>query len=166
MKKRITSLIYAVYMASMLFVFAACQDKDYYEPTPEPIDSDEPSLLDYSTSKDVKLSATYDIQKGVITTFDVYTSDPLTRNADGTYNLKSDLEPIAGGICVDGKINLTKVIPASATELYLYSPSLFAPRLMYAKIEAGMANFSVVDLNAEIKTGSTPGTRTLGDGKN
>ncbi|NDV81431.1 LruC domain-containing protein [Bacteroides sp. 51] len=164
MKKGIISQICAASIASMFFVFAACQDKDYYEPIPEPIDSDEPSLLDYSTSKDVKLSATYDVQKGVISIFDVYTTDPLTRNADGTYNLKSNLEPIAGGICVDGKINLTKVIPASVTELYLYSPSLFVPRLMYARIEAGMANFSVVDLNTAIRTGKTV-TRTLGDGE-
>lgn len=164
MKTRILFQVCKACFVVLLFTFAACQDKDYSEPpTPEPEPSNEPSLLNYSTSQDVKLNATYGVQDNLISVFDVYTQHPLAMNANGRYELKSDLTPIASGICVGGKINLTKTIPATASDLYIYSPSLFVPVLMKATIAAGVANFSVVDLSVAPTVADPLTTRTIGD---
>jgi len=163
MKKKFIFQFSAVFMAATLFIFTGCQDKDYYDPTPDPVDGDEASLLNYSTSQNVKLNATYDVQNDVIAVYDVYAQNPLAKNSNGSYELKTELTPIAGGIAVNGKINLTKTVSAAVTDLYLYSQNYFAPQLMHAKIQAGMANFEIVDMNVAITEADPTTTRTLDD---
>lgn len=126
----------AVCLTAMLFVFAGCQDKDYYDPNFKPNDNKTASKSDYSTTRTVDLQVNYDVATGYVSTYDVYTENPL--NADGT--LKADLQPITGGINIAG-LNKKRVLPAYASELYLYSTDLFIPKLMYAKVENGVASF-------------------------
>ena len=160
MKKVVFNFVAAVSMLAL--IFAGCQDKDYYEPpTPPVIDGGEPSLLDFSTTQDVLLNISYaDAPAGLISVFDVYAENPMQKVVNGQPYLKSGLAPIAGGIMVGGKLQLNKTIPAGTKELFLYSPDLFIPSLLSAKVENGMANFAEVDLASMID--SRADTRALG----
>ena len=157
--KNFLNLFSAVCLAAL--IFTGCQDKDYFEPPTDPVDNVEPSLLDFSTTQDVLLNITYaDAPKGLITVFDVYMENPLVKETNGEYALKSGLEPIAGGIIVGSELKINKTLPASAKELYVYSPDLFVPMLLSAEIKGGMANFEVVDLSVPAVEESD--TRTIG----
>lgn len=150
--------------ATMVLGLVSCQDKDYYDPDLKPDSNGDPSLMDFSTSQDVKLNLTYaDVPATFISVFDVYTENPMFGAITGQPHLRSDLTPIAGGIAVGGQIELNKTIPAGVKELYLYSPDLFIPPLFSATIENGVANFEEVDLSTLVTNEAT--TRTLGDNK-
>lgn len=135
-----------VYVLLACIFISGCEDKDFYDPTKDPnYVSETPSTLDFSTSQTIKLQLNYNIAKGFVSTFDLYTEYPLAKNG----SLREDLKPIAGGIDVAGYSQLKRVIPSYVTDLYLYSGSLFVPLLSYAKIENGTASFSMCNVEIE-----------------
>lgn len=141
--------------ATMLLSLVSCQDKDYYDPDYKPNDNKEASTSAYSTTRTVELQLNYDVTDGYVSTYDVYTENPL--NEDGTF--KADLKPISGGINIAG-INQKRVLPVFASDLYVYSSDLFIPKLMHAKVENGVASFEPYAYLADV---SQLGTRTIGD---
>ncbi|WP_163223145.1 LruC domain-containing protein [Bacteroides sp. 214] len=160
MKTRLFKTGAALLAMAVVFSLGSCQEKDYFEETPETeVNNEDPQLLDFATTQTVKLNVNYGASSGFVSTFEVFTENPLVLNANNYYELKSGLKSVAAGISVGGKINLSKVIPATAKELYIYTPDLFIPTLMHANISAGMADFSVVDLSISSNDNNT--TRTL-----
>ena len=157
--KTIKQCLFMCFCTSVL-LFSGCSEKDYYDPNNSGQDPTEagsnPSSLDFSTTQSVKINLNYAAPKGFVSVFDVYSVNPLDKNGA----LRSDVTPIAGGINVVGVSELSRVIPSYVTDLYVYSPSLFVPRLSYAKIENGIASFSQVDIEESMSADVS--TRTIG----
>ncbi len=107
----------------------------------------EPSLLDFATSRCVQLQPNYEVQEGIVVTFELYSENPLA--TDGS--LREDLSPVGRGIYVTGISEISRYLPTYVTELYLYSPNLFVPLLSFAKVTDGIASFSKMDVTLSIK---------------
>lgn len=143
-------------------VFVGCADKDLYDPDRDPNRNPEggASNLDFSTSKTVKMDFNYDVTEGFVSNFRIYDQNPY--NNDGTF--KEELSPIAGGIHIAGQ-PLTRVLPSYAEELYLYTPSLFVPRLSHAVIANGMASFEQTTIPGSMDNTSRATPRSIGNKK-
>lgn len=113
--------------------------------------AEQPSVFDFATSRTVKLVTNFKVTGGTISTFDLYSENPL--NSDGS--LRQDLSPVAGGIHVAGSSQLQRTLPSYVEELYMYCPNLFVPLLSYAKIQDNVASFS------QLSVGSSPETKAL-----
>ncbi len=158
MVKRFVKLVAICVMISPILL-SSCQ-KDLYDPTVTVV-SQEPSDLDFSTTQNVQFSLSYDAPTGLVADFDLYAENPCVVSSYGIF-LKEGVEPIGSGVAVSGKFTNTKQFPAYVTELYAYSSSPFAPRLMHATISSnGVATFAVVT-NSETaalqKSGTTRST--------
>lgn len=164
----------AIFATSLLLMFTACQEKDLYEGGKggEEEESNNPSLNDYSTIQNVKFNLNYDVPEGYVAKFDVYAENPFTEKdfelEEGNENsvtkrtvLRSDIQPISGGISISGKYNLDKSLPAYVSEVYVYSPSMFVPTLMKGTIQSGVVNFETVSMSGTASRSSAPTTRTL-----
>lgn len=141
------TFIYCLFVLFTTFAFAltACSEKDLYEPGENPEENDNPSLLDYSTSKELKLVLSYDVPLGYSAPFQVYAENPYVTTGEYPV-LRSDIKPIAGGIAVSGRYEQSKEVPAYVTDLYVLSGSLFAPTLMHAKVQGDVAAFKTANL--------------------
>lgn len=139
--------------ASMI---SSCTEKNLYEGK----NGDTPSLATYATTQDVQFAIQYKVSQGFAAGFDVYAENPVESFENGVLSLRTDIKPIAAGIAESGNFNLKKSIPGYVKELYAYSNSSFAPRLMHATIQNGTANFTTVDLNALDTTPRSRGTKT------
>lgn len=150
-------------LSALMMFLAGCQEKDYYDPSYRPPGhvGDNPSTLDFSTTRNVVFDLNYDAPDGTVSTFQVYSQNPFQKSADGSWEMRSDLQPVTAGIRVAGGAEVMRVLPAFLTELYLYSPDLFAPTLMHAQISNERATFEEIDLGT---TASHEGvaTRTYG----
>ncbi len=131
-------------------LITSCTDKDYYDPTKDPI-GQAPSTLDFSTSQTVKLVLNFDAPNGFKSTFKVYTQNPFENGV-----FQDQLEPIAAGIDISGTTH-SRTIPSYIEELYLYSPNLFVPILSYAKIQNGVASFEDIGVNVPAEISSRAG---------
>lgn len=151
--KKISYLSLALMMVGAIS-FTGCEEKEYF--VPQEGKNDTPSSLDFSTTSKVELKLNYDLPKGFISTFDVYTENPLT--AEGV--LRTDITPITGGINVAGVSKIMRMLPAYAKDLYLYTSDLFVPSLMYAKVSGGIASFEQVNISTR---SASPATRTIGN---
>lgn len=145
----------------LAFMCGCTEEKDLYQPeeTPDYVGS-EPCTLNFSTTQDVTLDFNYDVAKGFISVYDLYTENPF--NEDGSR--RDDLTPIAGGIYSAGSGTVARVIPSHVKELYLFTTSMFVPVLSHATIQGGVAQFSQVNLPAPGRSDSSD-TRTIGDRK-
>ncbi len=147
-------------LASMILSLslASCMEKDLFVPNNET-----PSLATFATTQDVQFSMQYDVPAGYANGFDVYAENPIESVEDGTITLRTDIQPIAAGISVSGSFQMDKQVPGYVKELYALSSDLFAPRLMYAKIENGRANFTPKGIGAPIADQAALTTRGTGD---
>ncbi|MDL2213538.1 LruC domain-containing protein [Bacteroides sp. OttesenSCG-928-N06] len=144
MTKKLLRLCMLACLSAGMLVSVGCKDKDYYNPNEGDTTGvgKEASTLDFSTSQTVKLKLNFDVKPGFVSVYDIYTKNPFDNGV-----LRTDIQPIAGGIDVAGTSEHTRVIPSHITELYLYSPSLFVPLLSYAKIENGVASFQDIGVD-------------------
>lgn len=159
MKKFIFQLS-AVCLTAMLFVFTGCQDKDLYDPDYKPESPEVPSNADFSTTRSVKLNFDNVLSEGLITAFDVYAANPY-KKVDGVWTKQDDISPIASGINVAGISDLKRTLPTYVGELYVSPTTLFAPTLMYAKVENNVATFTEMLLTND-DLGDDVTTRTYG----
>ncbi|NDV66213.1 LruC domain-containing protein [Bacteroides sp. 224] len=162
MRKALNLFALACIIAS-LSVFTGCEDKNYFDPdagNPKEVRGGS-STLDYSTTQSVELLLNYDVAAGFVSTFDVYTENPLTKEGC----LRTDLKPITGGINVAGVSKLNRTIPAYVKDLYVYSSDLFVPQLMKGTIEGGKVVFEQVAIQETKVENENQTTRTIGNGK-
>ncbi|NDV67101.1 LruC domain-containing protein [Bacteroides sp. 224] len=136
-------------LALLVFILAFCRDKDYFDPNyTDPVISDKPMALNFSTTQDVKLTFDNAIPEGLVFTFEIYADNPLELSGNRNWVKRADLIPLAAGFNVSGEV-IERTIPAYVKEVYLYSGSLFMPLLMHATIKNGMAEFGEVDLSVD-----------------
>lgn len=148
-------------MASMALAslsLTSCMEKDLFTPNNET-----PSLATFATTQDVQFTMQYDVPSGYAAEFDVYAENPVESADNGFIVLRTDIKPIAAGIVESGSFKMNKEIPGYVKELYAFSSDLFAPRLLYAKIENKTANFRAIALPSSDETKAI--TRTTGTGK-
>lgn len=160
--RKVGNLFAAIILAMFVLAFAGCEEKDYYDPTYRPPGhvGDDPSTMDFSTTQKVVFNLKYDVP-GIVSTFQVFSQNPFARNAMGGWDMRSDIQPISAGIDVSGTTEIIRTLPDYVTDLYLYSPSLFAPTLMHAKIDNGRAEFKEFGLNMPVSE-EVGSTRTIG----
>ncbi|MDF9828917.1 LruC domain-containing protein [Parabacteroides sp. PF5-6] len=140
-----------VFLLAALLLFASCEEKDVYQPKENEKEEEVEtgfSELDFSTTNDVQLNISYPVPSGYASAFKLYKENPMTTDENGAWVLDTEKKSISAGIVISGAYNLKKTLPAYIQELYVYSSDLFAPRLMYAKIVNGVADFSIVNLSA------------------
>lgn len=145
MTKNLITRLSAVCLTAMLFVFTGCQDKDYYDPEYLPPSTGAPSDVDFSTTRNVKLDFDKVLPSGLITAFNVYSENPY-KKVNGVWVKHDDISPIASGINVAGVTNLKRTLPVYVSELYVCPTTLFASRLMHAKIDNNVATFAEMNL--------------------
>ncbi len=148
MVKRLINLLVICVMISPVLL-TSCQ-KDLYDPTVTVV-SKEATDLNFSTTQNVKFNLTFDVPTGYVAEFDLYTENPCTVLGSQIV-LKENVKPIGTCVSVSGSFAGSKQFPAYVSELYAYSPSLFAPRLLHATILNGTANFETVNLSADSQT--------------
>ncbi|NDV82651.1 LruC domain-containing protein [Bacteroides sp. 51] len=159
--RRMNASRIALLSLSMFMLFlTGCQDKDYSDPDRKPPGyvGDDPSTLDFSTTQKVVFDLNYDVPDGTVSTFQAYSVNPFEKKADG-WEMRSDLQPITAGIYVAGGAEIVRTLPSYVTDVYLYSPDLFAPTLMHAKINDQRAVFQEIDL---VISQEAAATRTYG----
>jgi LruC domain-containing protein len=116
----------------------SCEIKDYYDPNYK---QELVSSRKYATDHEVELQFSYGTIPGVAATFQVYAENPLDEND----KLREDVKSLSAGIHIEGEtLSHKRVLPSYASELYLYSSSIFAHRLMRATVEDGKASFTLV----------------------
>lgn len=148
------------------FLLAGCVDDKNLFDRDLTVTSENPTTLDYSTTRSVEIDMQYpDVPKGYAAVFDLYDQMPVLIES-GQVVLKGELEPVASGISISGSFKMEKVLPRFVDELYAYSTHLFAPRLMHAKIVGNKAVFEVVDLttlNTSVGRGAVTRNANNGD---
>ena len=114
--------------------FSACEKKDIYVP---PVD-DKVTLenyYDFQTTRSVQLNVEYTTEGKVY--FEVYGENPLKAES-GTVLKKDGLIALAKGVTDEaGKYNLKATLPASVTEVHIYSPDFGAPALFKTQLTDG-----------------------------
>ena len=137
--------------------FSACEKKDVYVP---PVD-DKVTLenyYDFQTTRSVQLNVEYTTEGKVY--FEVYGENPLKAES-GTVLKKDGLIALAKGVTDEaGKYNLKATLPASVTEVYIYSPDFGAPALFKTQLMDGMIRAkidfeSAVDLSKLADAGTS-----------
>ncbi|WP_373155392.1 LruC domain-containing protein [Bacteroides cellulosilyticus] len=125
--------LFCVILTSILTV--SCLEKDVYRGTDDNGETNEtPNLFDFSTKENLKINLDYGKNYEVL--FEIYYSNPLIVNADKSYTKISGVKPfITGKTDKNGKFSVTfPDLPVTATELYVYSPTLTVPALLHTEI--------------------------------
>lgn len=148
-----------------------CMKKEFFdstqqEPEQEPEkDNGKVTLDDYfdfSTTQEVRLNVDYGsgCPKAY---FEVYAENPLIYQEEGAQVTKrKDIIHIAGGFTDgDGKYDKLVTIPASVTEVYIYSPDFGVPTLYRTEVTDKAVNATIsFDNELDIST-STDGARAV-----
>lgn len=120
----------------MSFFAVSCLEKDVYEaPANEGEADGSANLFDFSTKKEVTVNLDYSTNYEV--PFEAYYVNPLTIDADKSYEKNLSLKPfIEGKTDANGKLKLILPdMPAGQKDIYIYSPTLLVPRLLHAEIQ-------------------------------
>lgn len=139
MKKFLSNalLITVVFIMSIL---TACSNKDLYndENKTDTTTKDASTLFDFSTTQTITLSLDYGIT-GLAAKFKVFTQDPL----DSIGTLKADVQPIFIGYTDSNcKYTGSLTLPASISQLYVYSSYTNIPRCLLLTIENGVVSYT------------------------
>lgn len=139
-----------------LSITGCMKKEDLFDPT-QGKGGDEVTLdnyFDFSTTKTVQLNVDYgkDCPKAY---FEVYAENPLIFQEEGSQVLKKEgILPIASGFANGtGVYNKKGTIPASVTEVYIYSPDFGVPTLYKTSVDNGVINAAItfeneIDLSA------------------
>lgn len=130
-----------------LITLSSCLQKDLYDENNKKGTIEEVTLdnyFDYSTTKKVQLNLNYgeECSKAY---FEVYAQNPLTYQQEGGQILKDkSLLPVASGF-TDGKgvYNEMATIPASVSEVYIYSPDFGVPTLFKTTVAGGQIKANI-----------------------
>lgn len=91
----------------------------------------------------------YDVPDGYRVSFEIYGENPLETQA-GLQVKKADVRPVMTGITNGrGEYALSRILPESIGELYVYSSNIGVPSLLYGKIEGGSVTFEEPDRSGE-----------------
>ncbi len=143
MRLREHKLIIATLVFISMFI-SSCMEKNLYDAEK----NETPSSATFATTQEVRFVMQYAIPIGYAAGFEVYTENPIETADNGFIVLRTDIEPIAAGIVESGDFRMSKQIPGYVKELYAFSSDLFAPKLLYAKIENGTADFQPIALTS------------------
>lgn len=131
----------------MVAGFASCRDsmKDIYKGGDE--DEDEkkevPNDFDFSTGKSITISIHFDNPGGNRIPFKVYTQNPIAVDEYKNYVLNEALiAPVEGYTNEKGDFTLPIEVPASTTEIYVYSSYIGMPMLMRAEVNGTQVTVS------------------------
>lgn len=139
-----------------LSITGCMKKEDLFDPT-QGKGGDEVTLdnyFDFSTTKTVQLNVDYgkDCPKAY---FEVYAENPLIFQEEGSQVLKKEgILPIASGFANGtGVYNKKGTIPASVTEVYIYSPDFGVPTLYKTSVDNEAINAAItfeneIDLSA------------------
>lgn len=125
-------------VCTVLFCIVAtgCRDdvKNIYKGEPEEPE-EVPNDFDFSTSKEVQITISYDKINGYQVPFEMYTEIPVYLDESKDYVKKTGIKSFFyGKTDENGKANATVEIAAFVNDVYLYSEGLGVPRLMHASI--------------------------------
>lgn len=127
--------------AALLILSAACI-REPGENTPRPADKVNP--FSFATSSEIGLTLAYEATHN--TRVEIYTQNPLTVDTYKNYVKDAALRPVASGYTdSEGRLNASLRLPASAEELFVYSPSAAAPVLLGGRISEGRISLSEKD---------------------
>lgn len=139
-----------------LSITGCMKKEDLFDPT-QGKGGDEVTLdnyFDFSTTKTVQLNVNYgkECPKAY---FEVYAENPLIFQEEGSQVLKKEgILPVASGFTNGaGAYNKKESIPASVTEVYIYSPDFGVPTLYKTSVDNEAINASItfeneIDLSA------------------
>ncbi len=138
--KRYLNYTLSIMTVFIMSILTACSNKNLYneEEKTETTTKDASTLFDFSTSQTITLSLDYGII-GLKAEFKVFTQIPV----DTTGTLKADIQPIYIGY-TDSNCKFTGnlSIPASITQLYVYSSYTNVPRCILLTIENSKSTYT------------------------
>lgn len=117
--------------------------------------------FDFSTKKVVDINLKYGIPAGYYVQFEMYTKSPLTLDANKSYVKDNTMVPFLKGRCDDkGAVSFKGDLPASVSEIYVYSFGIGVPTLMKASVspEGAVSEFKVAEVKAAASTRAASGT--------
>lgn len=134
MKKNLRQISILLLCASL---FAACEKKSLYKGGEEG-GSGTASTFDFSTEQSVTVNVNYDVPTGAIIEFEAFTENPMYVDDNGSYLKKDNVQPfIIGHTDKNGSFSMDVVLPAFASEVYVYTPMVGVSTLMSGKISNG-----------------------------
>lgn len=134
MKKNLRQISCLLLCASL---FAACERKSLYKGGEEE-GSGTASIFDFSTEQSVTVNVNYDVPTGAIIEFEAFTENPMFVDENGSYLKKDNVKPfIIGHTDENGAFSMDVVLPAFASEVYVYTPMVGVSTLMSGKIGNG-----------------------------
>lgn len=134
MKKNLRQISCLLLCASL---FAACEKKSLYKGGEEG-GSGTASTFDFSTEQSVTVNVNYNVPIGAIIEFEAFTENPMYVDDNGSYLKKDNVQPfIIGHTDKNGAFSMDVVLPAFASEVYVYTPMIGVSTLMSGKISNG-----------------------------
>lgn len=122
------------------------------------------NYFDFSTSREIQLTVDYgpECPKAY---FEVYAENPLVYSEEGGQVTKrEDIIHIAGGFADGaGRYSKTVTVPASVSEVYIYSPDFGVPRLYKTEVANNAVN-AVITFDNELDV-STPERARTAEGR-
>lgn len=116
-------------------IFASCNNKDVYNGEDDQT-SEKSDFFDFSTMQEVQLNVSYEVPEGFRVYFEAYTENPLFVDEYGNYVKKDGILPFLEGYTnTKGVCELPVTLPAYATDIYVYSPTVGVPVILSGKIE-------------------------------
>lgn len=100
-----------------------------------------------NNEQSVNFDIDYDVTSGYNVTFDVYSENPYSVNADGTIT-KSAITPIMSGMTDEnGDYKLLRKIPGGVKEVYILSDCAGVPAILYGTIVNGTVELKPFEFN-------------------
>lgn len=122
------------------------------------------NYFDFSTRREIQLTVDYgpECPKAY---FEVYAENPLVyREEGGQVTKREDIIHIAGGFADGaGRYSKTVTVPASVSEVYIYSPDFGVPRLYKTEVANNAVN-AVITFDNELDV-STPARARMAEGR-
>lgn len=125
-QKNSSLLTYFLLFTGVLLFSTACVKNNNPQPEPKPED-----FFNYATVRSAKLTVDYQYPYQLNSYIEAYTQNPLNEDEYGNFIKKENLTPFASGYTdKNGKFSLETELPAVASQIYIYSPTLGAPTLV------------------------------------
>lgn len=116
-------------------------------------------VFDFATSQDVQMNVSYNVTPGYEVAFEAYTQNPVSL-VDKSYVKDTTLIPFFKGYTdKSGNFSLPLTnLPAFVEDVYLYSLSIDAPRVIHGKIQGNTLNITDEDvvINTRAVTKGSP----------
>lgn len=157
-----------MYVTTIMVTLSGCLEKDMYDPTKgEETNVTLENYFDFATTQKVRLNINYgeEFPKAY---FEIYAENPLEYNEDGAQIKKKEgIVHVASGFTdAAGVYNRDVSIPASVSQLYIYSPdfgvpTLFKTNIVGAKIDARITFDNALDITSQTRSAQTRATASF-----